>query len=548
MIVEKIKSPGLASLILGSLLVVGVVHSPLLAFSQKGATARGVAIQFNQAGLSSLTYRGKQFLSDGTFQVGDVEFQSGTGTTVPASLVGQTSVNVGLHQVTNSYPWGNISAQYIAIGSRLEITITTQNSSQSTIATVVYSPFTLVTPQKPTNFDGIDPLVDANIGAPTVEELDYGSGVAAWVNEDPSKPLMSGFPWSYNAPTDTQFPVRINTGQDSMYPTFYPNVVRPIPPGASDTYQLSLRFGPEGSTPQSLAPDVFETFADTFPSVLNWTDRRAIGQLILATSATGWATNPRGWLLDPSIDVTTSAGIAAFHARVLQWAEYSAAQLVSMNAQGMVTWDIEGEQYPQPDGTYVGDPSQIALFAPEMDSIADAYFAVFRNAGLKVGVCIRPQNIVRAANGSSATQNYIADPTQLLINKILYAKQRWGATIFYVDSNVDPNGGVDDANIFQRVVAAVPGVLILPEHSNLQYYAYTAPYLELDQNYTSSPTLARITYPNAFSVLSLANGDTQTNYGALLKAVEGGDALMFRGWFAAPENLVVTQLYQAAAQ
>lgn len=540
--------PNNARAFLGSFFVLSAVLGVLPPTCALAAAAPSVAIKFSQSGLSSLTYGGKQFLSDGTFQVGDVEFQSSGSQSTPADLSGSTNVNAKLQEVTNTYSWGTVVAQYTATGAHLGIQIKTTNRSQTTIATVVYSPFTLAVPAAPKNFDGVDPLVDGNIGAPTVEYLDYRTGVVAWVNEDPSKPLMSGFPWSYNAPANTEFPVRINTGQDPMYPTFFPNVVRPIAAGASDTYKLSLRFGPEGSTQQSLAPDVYETFAKVFASTLNWSDRRPIGQLVLATSAAGWATNPRGWFLDPTINVMTPAGIAAFQAEVLQWAQYSAAQLVSMNAQGMVTWDIEGEQYPQPDGSYVGDPSQIATFAPEMNSIADQYFAVFRNAGLKVGVCIRPQNVVRAANGSTATQNYVADPTQLLINKIQYAKQRWGATLFYVDSNVDLNGGVDDASIFQRVTAAVPGVLLMPEHSDLQYYAYTAPYLELDQNYTSSPVLARVTYPSAFSVLSLANGDITDNFNALLNAVNGGDALMFRAWFASPENPFVTELYQQSTR
>ena len=264
---------------LGSFFVLSAALGVLAPTYATGATTGAVAIKFNQSGLASLTYRGKQFLSNGTFQVGDVEFQSTGSQTTPADLTGSTTVNATLGEITNTYSWGTVVAQYTATGARLEIQITTTNLSQSTIATVVYSPFTLAVPAKPKNFDGVDPLVDGNLGAPTVEYLDYGTGVVAWVNEDPSRPLMSGFPWSYNAPADTEFPVRINTGQDSMYPTFFPDIIRPIAAGASDTYKLSLRFGPEGSTQQSLAPDVYQTFAKTFPSTLNWSDRRPIGQL-----------------------------------------------------------------------------------------------------------------------------------------------------------------------------------------------------------------------------------------------------------------------------
>ena len=100
-----------------------------------------------------------------------------------------------------------------------------------------------------------------------------------------------------------------------------------------------------------------------------------------------------------------------------------------MNAQGMVTWDIEGEQYPQPT-TYIGDPTQFSTLAPEMDGVIDQYFQTFSSAGFRVGICLRPQQLVFPPGGGAPTQTTVANPTQLLLNKISYAYKRWGTTPF----------------------------------------------------------------------------------------------------------------------
>ncbi|MEI9973842.1 MAG: hypothetical protein WDO73_18380 [Ignavibacteriota bacterium] len=189
----------------------------------------------------------------------------------------------------------------------------------------------------------------------------------------------------------------------------------------------------------------------------------------------------------------------------------------------------------------------VALTAPEMADVADAYFQKFRDAGLKVGVCVRPQQFVLAPGGGSATQQDVADPTQLLIDKINYAQKRWGATMFYVDSNGGPGNPMDPA-IFQRVSAAVPGVLIMPEHSNLQYYAYTAPYRQVNQGYTGAEADARLVYPKGFAILNVSDAPMQQDYNQLSSSVSQGDVLMLRGWFDDGTLSSVKSIYQSVGQ
>ncbi len=235
---------------------------------------------------------------------------------------------------------------------------------------------------------------------------------------------------------------------------------------------------------------------------VRWPDRRPIGSLVLATAATNWRTNPRGWFLDPQIDVQTPNGVSRFHHQLREWADRSILILEDMNAQGMITWDIEGEQFPHPI-TYVGDPALTSLLAPEMAGVADEYFARFRRAGFRVGVTVRPQQFKRTLSGGK--QEEVADPSDQLIRKIRYAKQRWGATLFYIDSNGYP-GWPLSADSIAKVAGAVPGVLLIPESKNISYYAFTAPYGELRKGAYSTPGLVRVLYPEAFSVLNTADG------------------------------------------
>ncbi len=203
---------------------------------------------------------------------------------------------------------------------------------------------------------------------------------------------------------------------------------------------------------------------------LNWTDHRPIGELFPSGSGPAGhsATNPNGWFNDPNVNVTTPAGLAAFRTRLLAYADTSIQVLKWMNAQGAITWDIEGEQYDRAD--YIGDPrlaTQLALELAFQNTI-DAYFKTFTDAGLRVGVTIRAQDVQFDANGPyQVTSTNLA---KSLIDKINYAKTHWGATLFYIDSN-DPNM---DGAIFKQVSDAVPGVLLIPELQNTKDYAYSA--------------------------------------------------------------------------
>ena len=115
-----------------------------------------------------------------------------------------------------------------------------------------------------------------------------------------------------------------------------------------------------------------------WPAQLRWSDRRVIGTVYLASSAqgdehraTGYDNNPRRYFNDGNandFDVRTPEGLARFQRRVLQQAATVVTNLRRLKAQGVITWDMEGEQFPM-NTSYVCSPDQIATVAPEMESV-----------------------------------------------------------------------------------------------------------------------------------------------------------------------------------
>ncbi len=355
-------------------------------------------------------------------------------------------------------------------------------------------------------------------------------------------PLYVGFLTSQLTPTANQFVLWVGSTAFWSLPANWPMFNRPIAPLATDQYTVSLRFGPSGATASQLAPDVYAASEALYPFQVNWTDRRPIGNIHLANSRmAGSIRNPRGYF-GGRFDVRTKTGLETFRKYLMHSADDSITVLKNMNAQGMIVWDLEGEQNPVID--YVGEPRMLRELAPEMEyrTAVDTYFKKFRDAGLRVGMLIRAQHLKLTSKGWRQVES--ANQYANIAAKIAYAHTRWGATLFYVDSNAMlKNGRIYDPAIFKKLNEAFPDCLIVPEHQSTRYYASTAPYQDLLLGETSTPDAARMTYAGAFSVISVCMGDIDAHHDQLVAAVRRGDILLFRGWFNAPENAKVTEIY-----
>ncbi len=478
------------------------------------------------------------------------------------------SWNASTSTETYTFSWGSIATQFVQNGNTLNLIVTETNNAGSGIVfdgAEVY-PFALHFPQDPAGFFGYTQYVITTL-EPGVSAADFGTGIVTSVIPNEAIAMYGG--WK-SAGTNAYTPIMTSTAPDGLA-TFLPSNNVPVQPGSSFTYTVSLRFTPEGSS--ASAADAYASFAATYPSQMTWTDKRIIGTAYLASSPAGtgditqpggYSTNPRRYFNDPSVNITTAAGLAAFQDRMLAQATANAATSASLSAQGVITWDLEGEQYPQTT-SYVCSPDQIASVAPEMESaildanspyfgqkLDDAYFKIMTNAGLRVGLCLRPQAFTLAANGT-ASQIYLTGNTAIIANleaKARYANTRWGATLFYVDSTVDVNGGTLDPTIFQQLITDLPAFLFIPEESTPRYYAYSAPFYSfIFHTTTGTPAATYLFYPNAFgaNLVNDVSASTLATYQPqLTQAVKAGDILMGHADYWQANDPTLVAIYQAA--
>jgi hypothetical protein len=501
------------------------------------------SLTLDKKGIKSLQCNNVEYLGDGEFRVERVTLKKANGETYLGQTSGTVDMDVQRQQLNRTFPWGTVQVAYSTVRNQLQLSIRTTNTSADTVVGLQFQPLTLKFPEKLQEYDGTTPLLAHNIGDLALVRATYGSGSIVIASEDVSRPLMVGFPWANDRPTNTVFPLSVHTGRVPTYPDSYPHIERPIPPKGTDEYDVSIRFAHADASQAKVAADLYKKFSEAFPNQLKWSDRRPIGAIFLATGGLNDPANPQGWFGDSHLNINTPSGKADFRQRLLVLADSAIAIMKSMNAQGAITWDIEGQKFAN-TVSYLGDPRVVNQLAPEMADVADEYFQRFRNAGLRVGVTVRPQQLTLSAEGQRAAQTAVADPAQLLIDKIAYAKNRWGITMAYVDSNVNAtDGNPMDPAIIQKVAAAFPDVLLIPEHSNLRYYAYSVPYKELRRGEVSTSADVRGVYPDSFSLIYTADGPLDLYHKNLVKAVQQGDSVMFRTWYADPQNEKVKSLF-----
>lgn len=276
---------------------------------------------------------------------------------------------------------------------------------------------------------------------------------------------------------------------------------------------------------------------------VNWQDRRPVGMLMLANwKPSAEAPNYRNWFLQGSYyfeDLKTAA---------IEHINESIKNLKYLDAQGVVFWDIDGGQKYPHSITYTGSPDMISVLAPEMDSIADTLFMMVKNAGFRTGVCLRPTVI---KNLDSWPGQFNEDSYSVLDRKVTYAKNRWGCTLFYVDSNVgDELGKVDNTvgagqptpvSVFQRLSAKHPDCLFIPEWQTDEYYKYTAPFNDLNYGYLIDDNI-RSKVTGAFMVLKVA--DYSLNVEQIRQSINQGNIMLFRPWYSAPEIELIKEAYE----
>jgi hypothetical protein len=512
-------------------------------------------------GLESLSFNGQSLLrsaQSGELQPNKSVFRAALDALLPRSPSPVATANKQTNSVELAYRWGHVSCTYGKQGNALRMRIEVSNTSAEPLNEVSLRLMELNFPNirgggtleagmfgfgfKDTasslhQYPSVPSVADPQFVVPIVR-VDYGTGALNFCSDDLE--CSVSVPDSTNAPERTSYPFVI-TCHD-------------IKPGISKTFNVSLRFGSAGARVQDLSGDVLKAYAEKYPFQINWNDRRPIGAIFLASSGINVATNPRRWIMNEGkIDITTGEGKDAFRTALLKMADNSIKVLKDANAQGVITWDPEGQEFL--GACYYGDPRLTPVLAPETEfrgdrgmNAIDEYFEKFRRAGLKVGVCLRPQQITmvdgKPVQGAADSQH----AAQVLKDKLAYAKKRWGCTLFYIDSTVVVTGESLDPDVFKTVADAYPDVLLIPENESMRYFAYSAPLNSyMHHKVTSTPVGARMVYPKAFSALLTSDaGYRPEDHDALLTAVRNGDILLFNGWFFNDGVTKIKKLYEEA--
>ena len=483
------------------------------------------------------------------------------------------SWNAATHTWLYLFDWGSILVHFAQAGDTLNMDVTETNYANSGIildGATIY-PFVLHLPSLPKGFENPS-YAHLNFKADglSATSADYGTGEIVALATHASGPLYSGFEPAGHP--NAYFPIISSTAMDDLA-TFLPHTDRPVKPGETDSFTVSLRFAPSGSPVAAELAAADKKAPHQAEMQLRWEDRRIIGTAYLASSpqgepsqSGGYPNNPRRYFNTSNaadFDVRTPAGLKQFQSKVLLQAAKNVENLRKLEAQGLITWDIEGEQYPQAT-SYACAPDEIAQIAPEMESqvelssspfhgmkLDDAYFKTIHDAGFRVGVCIRPQHFALYADGTASQINLPDSEVKAeMLRKMQFAHDRWGATLFYVDSDVNGFGAALDASIFQQVAAALPDSLVIPEHSTPDYYSFTAPFRTfLFHLQVGTAGEVSALYPKAFSAVLVndANAaDVAKHRAELTASVRHGDILMVHADYWQANNNTAVQIYKDA--
>lgn len=522
-----------------------------------------------------------------------------------------TSFDAANRQLTQIFAWGEVMRTYRVVPDGVDIEVTVRNKSPRTLCQFEQRLFTLKMPgntgpaitTEALYFGQAVPAASGNtlsgpVALPLVGGAGWGDGrgknsravvattpetrqhlalrwetdtwVEPWNRKERAQKKLTGY--AVNDPVAMDLALRqmeeeraekgetwwltLSVGGDrQLYHDCYAS--RPIMPGGSDSYIVWLRFG-NASDPIAPAKEALQAYGKAHPMLFKWEDRRPIIPTMIGDKFPFH--EPEGLeLKKPAV------GPRAEEVRKLMFdhADQLIAEMKKINAQGMIVWNIEGNG---PDYLkYVGDPHMVEYMCPEADAVADEFFKKFRDAGFKVGVCLRPsviavkeeKNVAFADKHNIQSKfSYFHDyphakrsPADILSEKVDYAKKRWGCTLFYVDTNdgagfwpkTDEEKAVWPKNadgtlkwyhallnedVWAEVLKRHPDVLFTIEHTPLIQYTVNAPFDGLSGALDGTPPVVKATWPEAFKCLTTIGGGALKDFWRWVEQSRKGDIML----------------------
>jgi len=533
-------------------------------------------VEFNAQGITELVYNGYDYLESGKLQVDKAFFATPNGEVYEADLAGKTAFLSEQKAFVLTYPWGTVSIQPKTEATHIVYSITVENHHETDSLAGIYLELGCLRFPETPEIENKSWLfytqsnMGHNLGQPGIVAARSSAGTVVVCNEQIGEPLATGF-GKADTEVPSVLPIRVHTARHPMALERFPFIERFIRPNGRDVFSISVRFTPREQPLVATASDLYQKFAHIYPFELDWSDRRPIGRAFLSSAGQNWADNPRGWhhgFGGAQLDINSDKGKQEFVRDLLKYADRAVEIAARNNAQGIIIWDIEGQQYPH-STSFLGDPRSLP---PEMrlpvdtegeaSPVIDVFFKKITDAGLIPGICIRPQQPMRPVYGNTITQVAWSDHRDRVNNvaeKISFARKQWGCRLFYLDSDIewksDPvaipgaagHSALRDPALLREIRRRFPDVLVMPEWEDLQTYAYAAPYSQLNYNKLCAPpddVLA--TYPQAFLVNSVDMKSGEENMAHLIQAVKRGDILFYTAWYDAPENKLTQTIYTKA--
>lgn len=269
--------------------------------------------------------------------------------------------------------------------------------------------------------------------------------------------------------------------------------------------RVVLGVGPAGAMPP-VAPARLRDFARRHPLAQRWGGLRRVGWFGYAGGAPSTDANPNRWFAD-RVDVRTADGRATFRSLLLADVDVAVANLRQLGAQGVIVWGLEGSRYINEVG-FIADPRRLAELAPEMDAVADEVFARFHAAGLRTGVLVRPWRLDRTRTPAAFVIDGAAGEAEVE-DRIAYARQRWGCTIFPVMFASNGRHGAEGMppESLRRIAQRHPGVTLITDLPGLAWRAVAGGWDELSARRSRLASRDwRLAYPEGRD-LFLLDGD-----------------------------------------
>lgn len=577
-------------------------------FTTTSSTATGVQYTYSKTGgIDALYYNGQIYSAPPTHDhyVTSAVFKAPDGTQKPYGWVTNSLGDLGVGgAICSTHTNPDFTQQIYRLGQdgftlkwdystpdsktfKMTVSVTNTDPTDSLIGINLEYFFWFVTPgissPPPNTFFAIG---TQGPGVPAIfTKGDWGS--AAMFTDDYSKQWQFGNVWSTGG-----------FAKQTMLFCLQKTSSAAIAPGRTDHYTLYIRFGSATDSAANLAPEAFSAYRSSFPYLVNWPNRAPVARWFVAEGeAHASALNPRGYLWDPNLDVSNQS---SFNSRVLSLTDDIVARLNGMHPrpQGIIIWDLEGQEFSQ-YFTYVGYPNKLHDLAPEMDAVADSMFAKFTKAGYTIGLTLRPgdfqtgttlpatchcdagnidfQDVFIKTDGTFPYRGYgcTADNTWTNANarwpyhqhsswddaiilrnlelKVAYARTRWGARMFYIDSTVySDNGGGNPFNfeILRQLQKDFPDCVFFPENEGTYFWGASAPYNQSNMGMFNTPQYVKDIYPQAFSILQSLDGvdfANQQTHNALVQSVKDGNILFVNGWYDDPHNTQILNIYQDAS-